>query len=105
MWPACRPPDEWSSGGTSGSTRRPGWKSHVVRSGIEPRSRTRLYFAGDLEWNNQEALTLTVMAEMLTIRLRERLREQLGGTYSVGAGARASLYPGCRVPNIHRFRQ
>ena len=70
-----------------------GLEDHVVRSGIEPRSRTRLYFAGDLEWNNQEALTLTVMAEMLTIRLRERLREQLGGTYSVGAGARATLYP------------
>ena len=70
-----------------------GLEDHAVHIGIEPRSRTRVYFAGDLEWNRQEALTLTVMAEMLTIRLRERLREQLGGTYSVGAGARASLLP------------
>ncbi len=68
-------------------------EDHAVHIGIEPRSRTVVYFAGDLEWNRHEALSLTVMAEMLTTRLRERLREQLGGTYSVGASARASLLP------------
>ena len=68
-------------------------EEHAVHIGIEPRSRTRVYFAGDLEWSRHEALSLTVMAEMLTTRLRERLREQLGGTYSVGASARASLLP------------
>ncbi len=68
-------------------------EDHVVHIGIEPRSRTRVYFTGDLEWSRQEALSLTVMAEMLTTRLRERLREQLGGTYSVGASARARLIP------------
>ena len=68
-------------------------EDHAVHIGIEPRSRTRVYFAGDLEWSRHEALSLTVMAEMLTTRLRERLREQLGGTYSVGASARASLLP------------
>ena len=71
----------------------PALEDHAVHIGIEPRSRTRVYFAGGLEWNRQEALALTVMAEVLTTRLRERLREQLGGTYSAGASARASLLP------------
>ena len=88
--PATGREEQWRDVGVDPPT---GLEDHVVQSGIEPRSRTRVYFAGDLEWNRLEALRLTVMAEMLTIRLRERLREQLGGTYSVGASARASLLP------------
>ena len=42
---------------------------------------------------SQEALTLTVVGEMLQIRLRESLREALGGTYSVGAISRATRFP------------
>ena len=68
-------------------------EDHVVRSGIEPRSLTALLFAGDMVWSRQEALTLTAAGEMLQIRLRERLREQLGGTYSVGVNAGSRLLP------------
>ena len=82
--------EQWKDVGIDPPT---GLEDHAVHIGIEPRSRTRVYFAGELEWDRQEALTLTVMAEMLTTRLRERLREQLGGTYSVGASARANLLP------------
>ncbi len=65
----------------------------VVRSGIEPRSRTVLAFAGDMEWSRQEALTLTVAGEMLQTRLRERIREELGGTYSIGVIANSMSLP------------
>ena len=51
-------------------------KDHIVRSGTEPRSRTVLVFAGEMEWSRQEALTLTVAGEMLGIRLR---RASAGG--------------------------
>ena len=70
-----------------------GLEDHVVRSGIEPRSRTTLVFAGDMEWSRQEALTLTVAGEMLQTRLRERIREQLGGTYSIGVNAGSRTLP------------
>ena len=70
-----------------------GLEDHVVLSGIEPRSRTTLVFAGDMEWSRQEALTLTVAGEMLQTRLRERIREQLGGTYSIGVSARSRTLP------------
>ena len=55
----------------------------VVRSGLEQRSRTILLYAGDLEWSRREALTIDVAGEILNIRLRERVREALGGTYSI----------------------
>ncbi|MCY4108786.1 MAG: insulinase family protein, partial [Chloroflexi bacterium] len=71
----------------------PGLEEHVVRSGIEPRSRSALLFAGEMEWSRQESLRLTVVAEMLQIRMRERLREALGGTYSVGVISRARSQP------------
>ena len=58
-------------------------EDHVVRSGIEPRGNTVLAFAGDMEWSREEALTLNVAADMLGTRLRERVREQLGGTYGI----------------------
>ena len=70
-----------------------GLEDHVVRIGIEPRSTTILVYAGDMEWSGQEALTLGAVGEMLQIRLRERVREQLGGTYSIGVNARARFLP------------
>ena len=71
----------------------PQTEDHVVHGGIEPRSRTVLLFAGDMKWSRQEALELKVAGEMLGIRLRERVREQLGGTYSIGVIARDSSLP------------
>ena len=70
-----------------------GVEDHEVRSGIEPRSNTVLLFAGDMEWSRGEALALNVSGEMLGIRLREVVREQLGGTYSIGVNAGASTLP------------
>ncbi len=70
-----------------------GIEEHVVLSGIEPRSTTILVFAGDAEWSRPEALTLRVAGEMLGIRLRERVREALGGTYSISVSAGLQRLP------------
>ncbi len=70
-----------------------GIEEHVVRIGIEPRSQTILVYAGDTEWSREEALTVQVAGEMLQIRLRERLREELGGTYFVNVGAGLGSLP------------
>ena len=70
-----------------------GVEDHVVRSGIEPRSNTVVVFAGDMEWSRGEALALNVAGEVLGIRLRERVREQLGGTYFIGVNAGSSTLP------------
>ena len=64
-----------------------GLEDLTVRRGSEPRSRTALIFAGEAEWTRQEAFALSVAGEMLGIRLRERVREELGGTYSIWVDA------------------
>ena len=64
-----------------------------VYFGIEPRSTTILIFAGDLDWNRQEAMTIALMGEILQIRLREEIREELGGTYGVSVSASTSSIP------------
>ena len=71
----------------------PGIEDHVVRSGIEPRSNSVLVYAGDMGWSREEVLRLNVMSEVLGIRLRERVREELGGTYSIFVGARGTSLP------------
>ena len=68
-------------------------QEHTVRIGIEPRSTTVLAFAGEFGDNPEDTLALNTAAEMLEIRLRERLREQLGGTYSIGVNASSSRLP------------
>lgn len=59
----------------------------TVRRGVEPKARTQLVFHGPLEFGRESLADLRVLAEVLELRLRERLREDLGGTYGVGVAA------------------
>ena len=70
-----------------------GIEDHVVRAGIEPRGIVALLFAGDMDWSRGEALKLNAAGEMLGIRLRERVREELGGTYGIWVDAGGSSLP------------
>lgn len=58
----------------------------VVRKGREEQGRTQIVFTGPMPWTRQGAHDLASMAELLQIRLREKLREDMGGTYGVGVG-------------------
>ena len=64
-----------------------------VRRGIEPKSRTHIVFTGPFEYSRQNQYLITSLADVLQIRLRERLREELGGTYSVSVTARPERDP------------
>jgi zinc protease len=59
----------------------------TVRQGIEPKARTHLVFHGPFEFGREQVYALNSLAEVLQIRLREVLREDLSGTYGVGVGA------------------
>ena len=65
----------------------------TVRKGQEPKSRVQIIFSGEQDWTLARRLELTVLAELLDIRFRELLREEAGGTYSVGVQAVTSHYP------------
>ena len=82
--------EEWADHGIDPPL---GLIDQIVRSGIEPRSNTVVVFAGDMDWSRQEALNLAVVGDVLQIRLRERVREELGGTYSIGVNGGSSSLP------------
>ena len=71
----------------------PGVIEQTIYKGIAPQSVTAIYFKGDGEYSREESMVITSMGEILQTRLRERLREELGGTYSVGAGGWISYRP------------
>ena len=71
----------------------PGVIEKVVRKGLEPQSQTRIRFSGEGEYSPEESFVLGAMADILEIRLRELLREDLGGTYGVGVSSSLSYRP------------
>jgi zinc protease len=91
-------------GGLPSQGRRELWRDLGVRlpkgvverelhQGIEPKSLTQLVFTGPFAWERQRIYELHALASVLNIKLREVLREDLGGTYGVSVNASASHYP------------
>jgi zinc protease len=70
-----------------GVTRVKGVVEKVVEKGIEPKSETSITFHGPFAYTQDERVAIRAMAEVFQTRLRETLREELGGTYSVGVSA------------------
>lgn len=64
-----------------------------VRKGIEPKSQVRMTFSGDAEWSRQSEHDMRSLGEALRIRMREVLREDLGGVYGVGVGGAITKRP------------
>ncbi|MGH8187541.1 MAG: M16 family metallopeptidase, partial [Steroidobacteraceae bacterium] len=64
----------------------PGVKREVVQKGREPRSQTVVSFFADTGLDEMEMHRARAAASVLEMRLRDVLREELGGTYSVGVG-------------------
>jgi zinc protease len=64
----------------------------VVRKGREPRSRTALAFFADAGRDRAERTLVWSLTDLVEIRLRDILREELGSTYSVSV-AYSDLQP------------
>lgn len=65
----------------------------TVRRGVEPKGRTQLVFTGPFGFTAENLAAVNAMAEVLQLRLRDVLREDLGGTYGAGVSASASRDP------------
>jgi len=57
----------------------------TIYKGIEPQSRTSIVFTGPFQYDQENRNAIRGVSLVLQTRLRETLREDLGGTYSVGA--------------------
>ncbi len=95
---SIRPLAERYLGALPSLGREESWKDRGVRPptgvvrrevyrGREPKARTQLVFSGPFEFGLDSVHTLNALAEVLQLRLREVLREDLGGTYGVGVHA------------------
>jgi zinc protease len=66
-----------------GSRTPPGVVKKEVYKGVEEQSQVALVFSGDATWSMDERRKLSLLKDVVDTRLREVLREDLGGTYGV----------------------
>ena len=59
----------------------------TVYKGLGEKSQVSLIFTGDFEYDREHRHRIRSLDEVLSILLREELREELGGTYGVGVSA------------------
>ncbi len=64
-----------------------------VKKGIEPKSQTELVFTGPFPYSREERFILRSLSDVLDIKLREELREELGGTYGVSVSPSPTRIP------------
>ncbi|UCB47393.1 MAG: insulinase family protein [Spirochaetota bacterium] len=91
---SIRPLVEQYLGGLPSSGRIESWRDlgidppdgivrEKVKKGIEQKSMVQIVYNGETEWTLEDAFMLSVMEDVLDIPLRESIREEEGGAYSV----------------------
>ncbi len=101
---AMKPLVERYLGGLPATHRNETWKDVGVRTpttvverrvekGIEPKSEAAIVFSGPFQFDAIHRVALRAMSLVLEGRLREALREELGGTYSVTTNANSGKVP------------
>ena len=88
--PATGRKETWKNVGITPPT---GIVEKVVRAGIEPKSQVDVVFPGAMPDDVASRVGLDALAVVLETRLREKLREGLGGTYGVQVEATATRIP------------
>jgi zinc protease len=76
-----------------GMTTPAGVVEKTVEKGLEPKSQTTIVFSGTFPYNQEQRVAIRAMANVLENRLRETLREDLGGTYSINASPQMTRFP------------
>jgi zinc protease len=88
--PSIRRKETWRNVGITPPT---GVVEKVVRKGIEPKSQVDIVFTGAASYDVTTRVALDALSVVLETRLREKLREALGGTYGVQVDANATKVP------------
>src|SRR4030095_16544710 len=88
--PSLRRKETWKDVGVTTPT---GIVEKRVEKGIEPKSQTAIVFSGPFEFGQTHRVELRAMSEILGTRLLETIREELCGTYSIGANFSYEKFP------------
>lgn len=67
-----------------------------VARGLEPKSTVRLIYTGNWEWTPHNRFLLSCLNQIFEIRLREILREYMGGVYGVSVRGGLARWPTSR---------
>jgi zinc protease len=65
--------------------RPPRGRAEVIEIGTDEKSQVILFFSSETSYSRDRARDITYLGEILTIKLIESLREEIGGVYGVGA--------------------
>jgi zinc protease len=88
--PATHRKESWKDVGVHPVT---GVVKKEVDKGIEPKGQTAMVFTGPFEYTQANRAAIRAMADILQDRLREVMREELGGTYGVSVGPGYEKFP------------
>ncbi|GAA4448568.1 insulinase family protein [Nibrella saemangeumensis] len=87
--------------------------SKTVYKGVDPKSTVRLVFSGDFNWTPETTTQIDALAEVLEIKLIEKLREEESSVYGVGVNGSYAKYPaerytfqvafGCAPENVEKL--
>jgi zinc protease len=85
----------------------------TIYKGKEDKATIFMSFNGNVDYTLENRLKMQVMADVLSIRLREEIREDEGGVYGISAWASLSQYPepyynlgiyfGCAPSNVDKL--
>ncbi|MCX6261645.1 MAG: insulinase family protein, partial [Bacteroidia bacterium] len=86
-----------------------------VPKNSEPQSIVAMVWKGDFKWKDKPRLSFTMLMNILSIKLRELMREEQGGTYGVSFNGSPSKFPkpeytitsswGCNPDSISKLSQ
>jgi zinc protease len=92
-----------------------GVKTKVVKKGSEPKARVTLSFHGTEKWSRDTENDQRMLSEALRFRLRQILREDMGGVYGVQVGGGITRRPrqeyrlnvsfGCAPDSVEKLKQ
>ena len=109
--PASGTKQTWKDVGVGYAT---GKVAKEIVQGSEPKSYVSMVFGGKDTWTREASHDARVLSMVLRIRLREVLREDMGGVYGVGAWVSLSRQPtvrreaniqfGCDPANVEKLR-
>ncbi|AKA33806.1 M16 family metallopeptidase [Flagellimonas lutaonensis] len=69
--------------------RKDTYQKHIIKKGTDPKSNVRITWEEEIPYDEKTEMAIKALGEVLTIKLIEKLREEEGGVY--GVGARGSL--------------
>ncbi|MDX1314087.1 MAG: insulinase family protein [Eudoraea sp.] len=69
--------------------RKDSYQKHVIKKGSDPKSNVSFTWEEEIPYDSETEMAVRALGEVLTIKLVEKLREEEGGVY--GVGARGSL--------------